>query len=74
MSIKVSQRRAVFAELKDYCMHSGDHDSMEVTEWSTGVGYPQLSAVIECADAAYGLGGHIIADGGCTCPSDVVKQ
>ena len=39
----------------------------------TGVGYPQLSAVIECADAAYGLGGHIIADGGCTCLGDVAK-
>ena len=34
----------------------------------TGVGYPQLSAVLECADAAHGLGGHIVADGGCTCP------
>ena len=34
---------------------------------------PQLSAVIECADAAHGLGGHIIADGGCTCPGDVAK-
>ncbi|KAJ8041805.1 GMP reductase 1 [Holothuria leucospilota] len=38
-----------------------------------GVGYPQLSAVIECADAAHGLGGHIVSDGGCTCPGDVVK-
>jgi len=37
------------------------------------VGYPQLSAVIECADAAHGLGGHIVADGGCTCPGDVAK-
>jgi GMP reductase len=37
------------------------------------VGYPQLSAVIECADAAHGLGGHIIADGGCNCPGDVAK-
>ena len=39
----------------------------------TGVGYPQLSAIIECADAAHGLGAHIIADGGCTCPGDVAK-
>ena len=39
----------------------------------TGVGYPQLSAVMECADAAHGLGAHIIADGGCTCPGDVAK-
>jgi GMP reductase len=28
---------------------------------------------MECADAAHGLGGHIIADGGCTCPGDVAK-
>merc|ERR1719277_436318 len=39
----------------------------------TGVGYPQLSAVIESADAAHGLGGRIISDGGCTCPGDVAK-
>jgi len=39
----------------------------------TGVGYPQLSAVIECADAAHGLSGHICADGGCTTPGDVAK-
>ena len=37
------------------------------------MGYPQLSAVLECADAAHGLGGHIISDGGCTCPGDVAK-
>lgn len=43
------------------------------TRIQTGVGYPQLSAIIECADAAHGLGGHIIADGGCTCPGDVAK-
>ena len=43
------------------------------TRIQTGVGYPQLSAVMECADAAHGLGGLIIADGGCTCPGDVVK-
>ena len=43
------------------------------TRIQTGVGYPQLSAVIECADAAHGLGGLIIADGGCTCPGDVAK-
>jgi GMP reductase len=39
----------------------------------SGVGYPQLSAIIECADAAHGLGGHIMADGGCKDPGDVVK-
>jgi len=43
------------------------------TRLKSGVGYPQLSAVIECADAAHGLGGRIIADGGCTSPGDVAK-
>ncbi len=39
----------------------------------TGVGYPQLSAIIECADAAHGLKGQVCADGGCTVPGDVAK-
>ncbi|XP_014778933.1 GMP reductase 2 [Octopus bimaculoides] len=47
--------------------------SVCTTRKKTGIGYPQLSAVIECADAAHGLGGHIISDGGCTCPGDVAK-
>lgn len=49
------------------------HNSVCTTRIQTGVGYPQLSAIIECADAAHGLGGHIVADGGCTCPGDVAK-
>lgn len=47
--------------------------SVCTTRIQAGVGYPQLSAIIECADAAHGLGGHVIADGGCTCPGDVAK-
>jgi GMP reductase len=47
--------------------------SVCTTRVKTGVGYPQLSATIECADAAHGLGGHIIADGGCKMPGDVAK-
>jgi GMP reductase len=47
--------------------------SVCTTRMKTGVGYPQLSAVIECADAAHGLRGHIISDGGCTVPGDVAK-
>ncbi|WP_375055844.1 GMP reductase [Zobellella sp. DQSA1] len=47
--------------------------SVCTTRVKTGVGYPQLSAIIECADAAHGLGGQIIGDGGCTCPGDVAK-
>ena len=47
--------------------------SVCTTRIKTGVGYPQLSAVIECADAAHGIGGHIIADGGCNSSGDMVK-
>jgi GMP reductase len=47
--------------------------SVCTTRIQTGVGYPQLSAVIECADAAHGIGGHIMADGGCVCAGDVAK-
>ena len=47
--------------------------SVCTTRKMTGIGFPQLSAVIECADAAHGLQGHIIADGGCSVPGDIVK-
>ena len=47
--------------------------SVCTTRIKTGVGYPQLSAVIECADAAHGLGGRIISDGGCAAAGDVAK-
>ncbi|GJM06736.1 MAG: GMP reductase [marine bacterium B5-7] len=47
--------------------------SVCTTRKKTGVGYPQLSAIIECADAAHGLGGHVCADGGCTVPGDIAK-
>ncbi len=47
--------------------------SVCTTRIKTGVGYPQLSAIIECADAAHGLGGQIISDGGCSTPGDVAK-
>jgi len=47
--------------------------SVCTTREKTGVGYPQLSAIIECADAAHGLGGQVCADGGCTSPGDVAK-
>jgi len=47
--------------------------SVCTTRVKTGVGYPQLSAIVECADAAHGLGGQIISDGGCSVPGDVAK-
>ena len=47
--------------------------SVCTTRLMTGVGVPQLSGIIECADAANGIGGHIIADGGCVYPGDVSK-
>jgi len=43
------------------------------TRLKTGVGMPQLSAIIECSDAAHGVNGHIISDGGITCPGDMAK-
>ena len=43
------------------------------TREQTGVGVPQVSGIMECADAAHGMGGHIIADGGCTVPGDITK-
>jgi GMP reductase len=47
--------------------------SVCTTRLKTGVGYPQLSAVMECADAAHGLGGHICSDGGCKIVGDICK-
>lgn len=47
--------------------------SVCTTRVKTGVGYPQLSAIIECADAAHGMGGQIISDGGCKIPGDLAK-
>lgn len=47
--------------------------SVCTTRKKTGVGYPQLSAILECAEAAHGLDGHVISDGGCTVPGDVSK-
>jgi GMP reductase len=49
------------------------HNSVCTTRLVAGVGMPQLSAIMECADAAHGLNGHIIGDGGCTTPGDIVK-
>jgi len=43
------------------------------TRLQTGAGMPQLSAVVECANAAHGLNGHIMSDGGCIYPGDVSK-
>jgi GMP reductase len=47
--------------------------SVCTTRKMTGVGYPQLSAIIECADAAHGLKGQVCGDGGLTVPGDVAK-
>lgn len=48
--------------------------SVCTTRKVTGVGYPQFSAVVECANAAHGLeNGLICADGGITDPGDVSK-
>lgn len=47
--------------------------SVCTTRLKTGIGYPQLSALLECADAAHGLGGHICSDGGCKIVADICK-
>ena len=47
--------------------------SVCTTRKVAGVGYPQLSCIMECADAAHGLNGYVLSDGGCTCPGDVSK-
>ena len=45
--------------------------AMCTTRMQTGVGRPQFSAVMECAEAARELGKHIWADGGIRHPRDV---
>jgi len=49
------------------------HNSACTTRLQAGVGYPQFSAIVECANRAHGLKGHIISDGGCVVPGDVGK-
>jgi len=48
--------------------------SVCTTRKLTGVGRPQFSTVIECADSAHGVGGMVCADGGCTVPGDICKS
>ena len=57
----------------DICKTGIGSGSVCTTRMKTGVGMPQLSAILECADAAHGVGGHIISDGGITCPGDMAK-
>jgi GMP reductase len=47
--------------------------SVCTTRKITGVGYPQFSAVMECAEKAHELGCHIISDGGISVPGDISK-
>jgi GMP reductase len=71
----------VSAEITEELILSGVHcvkvgigsGSACTTRKMTGVGFPQLSSIIECADAAHGLGGYICSDGGCTVAGDVTK-
>ena len=57
----------------DVCKVGLGNGSVCSTRLKTGVGMPQLSAILECADAAHGMNGHIISDGGITCPGDMAK-
>jgi GMP reductase len=80
-SVNIIAGNVVTAEMTEQLILSGadivkvgiGSGSVCTTRLQTGVGYPQLSAVIECADAAHGLGGHIISDGGCRTAGDVAK-
>ena len=56
------------ADIVKVCIGPG---SVCTTRKITGVGYPQLSAIMECADAAHGIGGLVCGDGGCKVPGDV---
>ena len=47
--------------------------SVCTTRTMTGVGVPQFSAILDCAGAANGVDGHIMADGGCVFPGDIAK-
>lgn len=47
--------------------------SVCTTRLVAGVGFPQLSCVLDCADAAHGVGGQICSDGGITDPGDIGK-
>lgn len=47
--------------------------SVCTTRHQTGVGYPQLSTILENAELAHSIGGYVISDGGCTCPGDFSK-
>lgn len=80
--VSIMVGNVVTPEMVETLLISGAADIIKVgigsgkvcrTRVVTGVGYPQLSAVIECADAAHGLGGHICSDGGCSLPGDLSK-
>lgn len=57
----------------DVCKIGIGNGALCITRLQTGVGMPQLSAVMECADASHGVNGYVISDGGVTCPGDVAK-
>ena len=57
----------------DICKVGIGNGALCITRLQTGVGMPQLSAVMECADASHGVNGYVISDGGITCPGDVAK-
>jgi IMP dehydrogenase/GMP reductase len=75
----INEKRQVYDIMVDCPTHSFItediivHNSVCTTRIKTGVGYPQLSMVIECADAGHGLKGCIISDGGCTNSGDISK-
>ena len=75
----INEKRQVYDIMVDCPTHSFIaenmivHNSVCTTRIKTGVGYPQLSMVMECADAAHGLKGMVMSDGGCTNSGDIAK-
>ena len=79
--IQILAGNVVTPEITERLIHAGvdivkigiGPGSVCTTRKMTGIGYPQLSAIIECGQAADESNGKICADGGCKTPGDVAK-
>lgn len=80
--ITVCAGNVVTPEMVEYYINNCGVDIVKIgigsgsvctTRNKTGVGYPQLSCVMECAQAAHENGGFIMSDGGIKEPGDVSK-
>ena len=71
-SYKRNYRRTYLKRWYEYSKVSIAQVQRALHDLKLGVGMPQLSAIMECADAAHGVNG-LISDGGVTCPGDMTK-